>query len=345
MPPSKSENRIAGIDTIRFFLALWVYFGHFGFLPFREWIGAGSSIRLGLIGIADTVFNGPTAVIGFFLISGFCIHYPFRRGEPVPTLQFYARRYVRIGIPFLAALALSRGLGQNSTAFYNGILWSIVAELVYYTLYPLLSTLRWRFGWKILIAVSYLGAVALVVAHPGYLNYHQFGPTATWIVGLPPWLLGALLAEVWEKGTASPSPLNVWMFRLIAIAFGCAAGLLRFHAGIGYPITLTIAAPFLYYWLRLEIRGFAAYGAHPVFEYCGQFSYSMYLNHGLALAVLIPLFGVAASASWGLVRMPWMILFSYACFIAIERPSHRLARRIASALRPARQARAVVESI
>src|SRR5580700_8070764 len=87
--------RLPGIDSLRFWLALWVYFSHFGFLPLGLWIGSSTPARHVFSGMANNTFDGVGAVIGFFVISGLCIHYPYR-SKPVELLPFYARRYIRI---------------------------------------------------------------------------------------------------------------------------------------------------------------------------------------------------------------------------------------------------------
>src|ERR1700722_18290217 len=71
-------SRVLPISSIRFVLAMWVVLSHFGIPVLREhrsldflWI---------LRAIVNTAFNGPAAVIVFFVISGFCIHFPNRKG-------------------------------------------------------------------------------------------------------------------------------------------------------------------------------------------------------------------------------------------------------------------------
>src|SRR5690242_18982998 len=104
--------------------------------------------------IWDILFCGPAAVIVFFVISGFCIHYPFRGVERLQVSSFLARRYIRIGIPALAAMGLAGWTGVQalllkspSFAFtldairhvndgHTGLIWSLVCELIYYTCYP-----------------------------------------------------------------------------------------------------------------------------------------------------------------------------------------------------------------
>ena len=321
-----------GLDSIRFWLAIWVYLSHFA--PVFH-VGAGyGSLAMTLSGIANNLFNGAAAVIGFFIISGLCIHYPHRNDAAISIPQFYLRRYIRILIPFLAAIALSYSGGLDLIGFYNAILWSLVAELIYYTLYPAFRTAMRRFGSRALLAASFAVSAAIIASHPRYLNFHQFGPGVTWVVGLPAWLLGCCLAEnsrskhVHSEGEISRS--SVWAWRLLAWALAVTASILRFHAGIGYPISLTILAPVLYLWLKKELAWHRRKGATEIFERCGQFSYSIYLMHGLAVTAATFLLPFTALAAFAPLRLAIVLALSYGFFLAVERPAHRIARRLAS---------------
>ena len=330
---SKSEPRLAGVDSIRFWLAIWVYLSHFApALHVRPHAGLVIAV---LSGAVNNLFNGAAAVIGFFIISGLCIHYPYRDHAAISVPQFYIRRYVRILIPFLVAIALARCSGLDLIGFYNSILWSLVAELIYYTLYPAFRIAMRVFTLRGLVAASFAVSGAFVVLHPGYLNFHQFGPGFTWLVGLPAWLLGCCLAENSRSTRAQSSGeirrATVWTWRLLVWALASAASVLRFHAGIGYPVTLTFLAPVLYLWLKTELACHVRKGAARLFERCGQFSYSIYLVHGLAVTALTFLFPFTSSAAFAPLRLGLVIALSYGFFLAVERPSHHVARRLASA--------------
>lgn len=329
---TSSNPRLAGIDSLRFWLALWVYFSHFGFLPLSIWIGSSTPARHVLAGMTNNIFDGAAAVIGFFVISGLCIHYPYR-SKPLELLPFYTRRYVRILIPLGAALALSRLIDNNLQGFYQAILWSLVAEEIYYAIYPLLRIAIKKLRWKLTLLVSYAAAIGVVASNPHALNFHEFGPSLTWVVGLPCWLLGCYLAET--AGTATQQQVSrarIWAWRLSMWALGSAASVLRFHAGIGYPITLTLMGPLLYYWLRLELGRKQRVAA---FEYAGKFSYSIYLMHGIAVSILVAILRFRApyligdNAVAGVLRLVFAVAFSYGFFLLIEQPSHQFARQAA----------------
>jgi len=130
-------KRIEGLDTIRFVLAMTVVFGHCGFiqfhLPFERFHYIGPAVRA----LQRNIVNGPAAVIAFFVISGFCVHYPNRKLDRVDLLPFYARRHIRIIIPATFAALISSAKGVDLARCSDSILWSLVCEEIYYTMYPL----------------------------------------------------------------------------------------------------------------------------------------------------------------------------------------------------------------
>lgn len=96
----------------------------------------------------------------------------------------------------------------------DSILWSLVCEEVYYTLYPLILKTRVRWGWTSLIGATFAGAYAVVLTNPTAGNYPSYGAGLNWILGLPCWLLGCQLAERWDL-TSRDVP--------DAKAYGCGA--------------------------------------------------------------------------------------------------------------------------
>src|SRR5262249_38787338 len=96
---SSGRLRINGLDSIRFILACWVAIGHIGLFPLFEGVDTASKLGWLLKGLYNASVNGPAAVIVFFVISGFCIHFPFRNGDFPRLARYYPRRYFRILTP------------------------------------------------------------------------------------------------------------------------------------------------------------------------------------------------------------------------------------------------------
>jgi peptidoglycan/LPS O-acetylase OafA/YrhL len=184
-------HRIDKLDSIRFIAAFWVVMSH-GAIPFKELFSNAPLQRLAEAFGAS--FDGVSAVIVFFIVSGFCIHLPYLDAPQLPLAKFFIRRYIRIGIPLTAIVLIMQLVGGSASERGFAVLWSIYSELAYYTMYPLLFALAKRCGWVTLIAISSLVSATLIIVHSDSLWVWQFG-WLTWLWGLPVWLSGCQLAE------------------------------------------------------------------------------------------------------------------------------------------------------
>lgn len=329
-------KRVAGLDTIRFVCALWVVFGHLGFVPVPFELDKSTLPGLILRGMYGNAVSGPAAVTVFFVISGFCIHYPFRNGAPIPLKSYYSRRYARVLIPMAAAIALGLPLGINLGLLTDSILWSLVCEEIYYFIYPLLLRLRRAYGMKPLVGGAFVLALLVIALRDPYAkNYPSYGVTLNWVVGLPCWLLGCALAEA-DWG-APPRPREIWLLRGgVWLASSVCSGL-RFHSPVGYPWTLNFFAVLAAYWLAREIANALNGPPSPLLERGGKWSYSLYLVH-LHAAAIQARFEKPALAPFShfFLTMGFTLGFAYAFYRIVEKPSHELARRIGQRLlRPA----------
>jgi len=322
--------RVAGLDSIRFICALFVVFGHFGFIPLFPSFDDSTLIRQAIHLAFNNLFCGPAAVIVFFVISGFCIHFPFRNTEPPSWRSYYLRRYVRILPPMLSAIVIARVLKIKMPVFHESILWSLICEEVYYALYPLLRRARLYATWDVLILFAYAASFLLVLFHPHTKNYPSFGPFFNWILGLPCWLLGCRLAERFDAARTQRLPIG----RMNALRLGIwflswCLSVARFHTPIGYPYTLNFFAIAAAYWLFQEIHFFRWYRPFRLTEWAGQWSYSLYLFHVLAMNILNEYYGISTNrmVQW-VMQTAWILATSYLFYLLIERPTHRLARRL-----------------
>lgn len=322
----------AGLDSIRFVAALWVVLSHIPF-PLAEAIDRSHWTGWLLVGVFNNAFSGPAAVIVFFLVSGFCIHIPYARGQPFSLLPFLVRRYVRIGVPLLAAIALCLWMGVDIGYFERTILWSLYAELIYYTLYPALRVAQARWGWGALIAVSYVACLMVILSMPDAGDYPSYGTAFNWIVGLPCWLLGCQLAQHFvqprqSQPAAGGGSILAWRTRIWA--FSVIASALRFHTPIGYPWSLSIFAAAVYYWLVREMVWTATHRPSRVLEWAGGWSYSIYLIHLPADIVLrhqLRLAELGPQVHW-ILKGACILGMCYLFHLAVEKPSHRMARAL-----------------
>jgi peptidoglycan/LPS O-acetylase OafA/YrhL len=321
-------NRIRGLDAIRLLCALWVVMGHFGGPPVLNWLDRSTVAGWWITGIYGNFWNGPAAVIVFFVISGFCIHYPYSEALRIPAVAGYlARRYIRICIPMAVAILLSSGVGIALDLFHDSILWSLAAELIYYSLYPLLLRLR-RAGvtWRWMIAAGYAMACVVAATDPLSKDYAAFGLSLNWLVGLPCWLIGCELAECVSK-RQFPAPVPIWRCRFWVWGLSVILSILNFHSPLTQVWTLNPFALVVGWWLAQEIRRYADRPAPPLLELAGRASYSLYLIHLSAYAAIallaLPDFGDAIN--W-LVRMLLILGMGWLFYLLVEAPAHNLAR-------------------
>lgn len=323
--------RIDGLDSIRFICALFVVFAHFGFLPLPEIANKSSPLSHLARGIHGNLFPGPPAVVVFFVISGFCIHFPHRNTRNIPLMPYFIRRYVRICAPLGAAMLLAWWFAPHHPSFNiratsDTVIWSLFAEIIYYTIYPaILSGVR-RFGWSFILNTAFALAFGLICIQPSLRYYLEFGPWLTWMIGLPSWILGCQLAESLGSPSAC-SKTKIWAWRLSVWACASISSVLMFHAQIGYPWTLPPFSCLCVLWIKREIAHAAANPGTRFLEWAGKWSYSLYLLHLVAGAVLLKWLPVMSGErpAW-LIRIGLILLICYCFYLAVELPSHRLAQ-------------------
>ncbi len=328
------ENKslhIKGLDTIRFLAALSVCIDHERPLSFIQY-GENPSVLIRLVGglgLGGWWFSGPCAVILFFVISGFCIHLPYFRGRKLDTKKFYIRRFVRIGLPLIPLYFFVKWIGMEMPIFGDSILWSIVCEEIYYSLYPGFMKLQKRLGWKKMIFLAYLLAFCVVATNPTAKIYSSYTNYFNWIVGLPCWFLGCYLAEIWEKEKVSRHSallLRSGLFLLIILL-----PLLNFHSFLTYPLTLNFFALFVFFWLKKDLPYLQAATPPKFLEWAGKWSYSLYLLHmPLGLVLSRAGFSVLSGIQNHIIMYCGIFAGTLCFYYLFEKPSHRLAKKLSA---------------
>jgi peptidoglycan/LPS O-acetylase OafA/YrhL len=218
-----------------------------------------------------------------------------------------------------------------------------VAELIYYSLYPLIRILKARFGWNKIIVGAYLAAFAVIsLLYPSAADYAPSGNVFSWLICLPCWLLGCRLAEVDFSAVKAPSSGEVWLGRMIVWFSAWVCSALRFHSSVGYPWTLNVFALLVFFWLRTEIVAYLHHKPVRLLEWAGKWSYSIYLTHLIASAVFarFRLTNLGPNLNW--TRMfAFVMLFSYVFYLLIEKPGHSIAQRAAVYLKQRNAAKSV----
>lgn len=310
---------------------MYVVFAHMGFIPIPELAGRTDFISMAIRGLRGILFPGQPAVVVFFIISGFCIHYPFRAGQSVPLAAYFLRRYLRIGLPLVACLILAHWVepdhsAYNLRALNDAVLWSLVAEIIYYGLYPFLLPIIRRIGWTAALIAAYFAALSVMCIHPSTGVYQHLGPSLAWVVGLPSWLLGCWLAE--SFGAPVPNTNRaIWAWRFLACFCASSASALFFLAKIGYPWSLLLISWIFAQWLKRELAWDSTRAPSRWLEWAGQWSYSLYLVHMVILTAWIR-WGPGPQAErleWA-IRLGVVLLASLLFYLIVERPSHHFAR-------------------
>ena len=343
------ERRYQILDALRFLLAFWVAVAHFGTFPLFAGIDTTTSLGYVTMHAWNSLVMGIPAVIVFFVISGFCIHWPFRHGEPFSITRYYARRYTRILVPVAAALWIYaasgmkiRWLGEHSI-LWESVLWSLACEEIYYAAYPVIIWLKKRFTWRLVIPASFAASIACSSAATKELEFRALGPFLTASILLPVWLLGCLLAEQAETIPTQKPALSIWFWRFLAWAASCVCGFLNFKLQVGWTQTLLWFGLLAYFWVKQELAHNRRRQPSRLLVMAGAWSYSLYLVHAPARRfydqLAVPNFGY--TMNW-VLSYAFILLFAFLFYRAVEKPSHAFARKIRVHLAP-RQTNALAE--
>lgn len=318
------KPRVQGIDTVRAFAALSVMLAHImgPVLPAMF-----NSLHMGGASFSQYIFTGHPAVIAFFVVSGFCIHYPYTSERP-NAIAFLSARWIRILIPALLALLMAKLANLPKYNFIDGfILWSIVCELIYYTLYPLFYKLSRYLSWErqFVLSLTISFAIALTLGSDQYGNAHKYGPALNWLVALPAWLIGCVLAENVARGSKLVDGSRIGLKRFGIAFVASVLYWLTMNTPVGFHLTMNLFSIMVFLWLSAEIAH--AEEGVGVFESIGKWSYSIYLFHIIFFSILVQFIGKADTLT-RLMSLPLILLGCYMMYRLVEKPAHAFARMV-----------------
>jgi peptidoglycan/LPS O-acetylase OafA/YrhL len=328
-------QRYAVLDALRFVLALWVTIGHYEMFPLFAGVNEATPVGRFLVHAWQSVVFGSPAVIVFFVISGFCIHLPYRGDRKMEIGRYYLRRYTRILIPVVAAVGVYRFVGQRfvfwgeHSILWQSPLWSLLCEEIYYAVYPLLRRLRRAVSWQRVIPAAFVVSAGVAAIHMRALSWHECGPLGTAVILLPVWLLGCLLAEEVDtlQALRADGWWRIWIWRLGAWFASWITEMLHFKAHL--PLTQTMAwfGVIAYFWVKNEIAWSKTHAPSRVLAWAGLWSYSLYLVHAQTadLWYALNIHNVGPRVFWCGVIVS-SLAGAYIFYLVVERPSHRLAR-------------------
>lgn len=363
--PAPSSESLAVIDYLRGLAALGVALFH---VRVDLWVGwraiqahpeAYSLLERLLAWVAAPATILGQGVMLFFVISGFCIHFPAATGKPQDWRVYAVRRALRIFPPYLAAVLLTvvvewilvyyfhqpaspatlvwksffmlQNYGDVSGQLMsNPSLWSLPVEVELYLVYPFLLWLMMKFKLR------WAWGVTTIFSLAGLLAWYWGWKSATdnfakyWVL----WFAGAWLAQTWRTNTL-PAWTQKHKFCLILFLLAASTGswllltapVLHFVWGAAY---------FLLVWgaLAATKNGLKI----PVILACGllglgKISYSLYLIHFPVFRLMGACYEKASGHKPANFLIPLAALgivtgIAWVFYKVIEEPSHRLARSL-----------------
>jgi peptidoglycan/LPS O-acetylase OafA/YrhL len=333
--------RVVAVDCLRGLAAGWVVAYHLWAVAHP---GANTQERPGVpAGDGDPLFwplflvaqYGYAGVTLFFVLSGFCIHLPFAGGRELRAGPFLRRRFWRLYPAYVASIVLVLAADavvrpadpprlaeagavalflQNAypPAFqFNSVYWTLLYEVQFYLLYPVLLPLVRRHGATAVLA----GCLAVEVG----LSYFPLPVKACCLNGLFEWFLGAWLADRWAGGT----PFDRGRAVLVGLLFGGLFVLASVTPWL-WPVKDTLAATGFAGLLAAVLAsggrqppvrasgggpGEVTGGLRPplarTLGWLGTGSYSLYLTHLPVLDMCGPWLGVpvAVGVAWLFFRL------------------------------------------
>jgi len=257
-----------------------------------------------------------SSVMLFFLISGFCIHYPYVTGERSLALKPYTiRRFFRIYPPYFIVVILGAFLqlsmthylskmSANSLSFgqvistifmvqnygsdagqmaINPSLWSLPVEIELYLAYPIFYWLLRRYSIKrtmILVGCVSLGALSFLMLtywdNPDKHLGYVGNFALYWII----WCAGALLAE-WAKRDRLPT-WKFWHWGIMAGTFALSMTAFQLKLFIGLQDLVWSSfyfTVFLWGLTQTQVKGLLNSKPGILLSSIGLISYSLYLVH------------------------------------------------------------------
>ena len=320
-PETRKTERVESIDVLRGLSCLAVVLFHVrvelwvGWVRIRSYPQEYDSFDQWAAWLsAPCPFLG-YAILLFFMISGFCIHYPNVEGQSMPWNRYLARRILRIYPPYLCAVlftavvawichhgggdktwdmtrmfraaTLTQNYPPGSGQFLsNPALWTIPVEMEFYLFYPLVFWAWTRFG-SIVVGFAALvlagGGLALAQSDPAW-SWLTFTSVLFWIF----WLSGAWYANQYRRGAVGKLGAGGMVSAIVLLGMAIwtyfkyrhspsvlASGIQYFLWGGFYFIVFRAMTGRGAPYLRKGFLGSLSRGA----AWLGKISFSLYLIH------------------------------------------------------------------
>ena len=302
------------------------------------------------------------AILLFFLISGFCIHYPNTIKAEHPSWKtYFKRRFWRIYPTYACAILFTAIISYycyykwgdrtwapekvlrvlsitqnyppgNGQFLSNPSLWTIPLEIEFYALYPVAFFLlsRIKFCWLIFLSVC-ISSVSVYIAKLG-MQWISFTAFFLW----PTWLLGIWIAELHrEKKVAKLNTLYLFAGAILLLISSLTSVLEKWDSWCQYTSWTGFYFFLFLLFLRLEkfFSKFNQFFILKILSWLGKISFSLYLIH----FPLFKLFGYFHRDYFGdkpanflvtLIYLIPVIILSWLFYKFIENPIHKWSKGI-----------------
>ena len=302
------------------------------------------------------------AILLFFLISGFCIHYPNTLSDSRPCWKIYfKRRFWRIYPTYLIAILLTAVISYfchiqwgdidwnferilrvatvsqnyppgNGQFLTNPSLWTIPLEIEFYVLYPLAFFCILKFGFFTLLILSVGFSVLGIYLTKIGLHWVSFTSLFLW----PSWLLGAWIASLHRENKLSKLKIfPVFSMLILFLIIALASRLQKWEEWTQYAGWTGFYFALFLVFLRFE-KSISRRRENLFLKslaWLGKISFSLYLIH----FPLFKLFGFMHRSYFDEKPANFLISLAYlipVCLLAwifyrlIELPIHKWSKRL-----------------
>lgn len=337
-----APGRIPGLDALRGVAAATVVLQH----------------AMETIGLASSDINARSAVILFFVLSGFVLALPYVDNRADPWWRFLVRRFLRLWPPAAVAIGIAALLfaAIGSQPPYLGLWWAEPLSLDLLSRCLLFSGSGT--GCSVLVmplwSLIYEARISLIFPLLVWMTLRETRSTliAMIIIGfgieVQAMMSGRIAAPIFADDLISSVNVTLHFMALFVMGIALASARDRIRASIGAWSTARIAIAVLFALVLLALPSDMLRGAGGALliavvvgspwasrvlgwgplHWLGRVSFSLYLIHQPILAAFVYWFGGPLSVLQAGIAVICGIAMAELLYRAVERPAILLGRRI-----------------
>ena len=311
-------------------------------------------------------WEGTGAVYVFFILSGMVLTLPVLNARNFSWATYYPQRLVRLYVPIWAAVAFAVATilivprtTEMASAWIQRRPTDVTVPAIVHDMTLLagnggLASPLWSLQWEVLFSLLLPLFVVIAVKARRFavpmialcLVVIAVGGAEEWVRFMPMFLIGALLATLVSRLGQLKDSIDARRGSNVIWAVAATAGLgLLVSSWLLLPVDVSVP-------IRVAVFGLTAVGALLVVlvaaywgwarslletrlvQWLGAISFSLYLTHEPIVIASAYLFGPGRGALAILVAIPAAFIVAQVFFLLVERPSHRLAKRIGRRFTP-----------